>query len=82
MFLGAAKFDVEKFSKIIMESTGAEVDEDDVIQCLPGGEVLTLLEEGQDWSPQSTEVCLTNHFITFHKIKMYSPQLSPYAYVA
>ena len=55
-FLGAAKFAIEKFISVVIDSSGAEIDEDEVLEQLPSGEVLTLLQTDEQWIPPPQSV--------------------------
>lgn len=53
---GATKFDTGNFHRIILEKTGAEIDEDEVFHSLPESDILTLLKDGEEWKPSESEV--------------------------
>ena len=54
--LGAKKFKVERFSLAVMDQTGGEVEEDEVLLRLAENTMLVLLTEDDEWTePASGE---------------------------
>jgi hypothetical protein len=62
---GSNKYGEQNFKKMVLEKTGAEIDEEDVFLSLQDAEIITLLREGELWKPQVTIQFIFNNSDVF-----------------
>ncbi len=58
ILVGAQKFKVQMFMSVFNDKTGGEIEDDDVLELLPDGVRLMLLQEGEKWIRQENNVSI------------------------